>query len=136
MLLVDTNVLIDVLEDDPHWAQWSIDQLRNQAKLHQLAINPIIYAELSLVFTEYEELDKTIATLGLTFLELPRTALFLAGRAFLQYERSKGTKHNVLSDFLIGAHAAAESMSLLTRDTKRYRTYFPSVSLIAPETAQ
>ena len=133
MLLVDTNVLIDVLEDDQQWAQWSIDQLRNQAKLHQLAINPIIYAELSLVFTRFEELDKTIATLGLTFLELPRTALFLAGRAFLQYKRSKGTKQNVLSDFLIGAHAASANIPLLTRDTRRYRTYFPSVSLIAPE---
>ena len=77
---------------------------------------------------------KTIATLGLTFLELPRTALFLAGRAFRLYKRSKGTKHNVLSDFLIGAHAASENMPLLTRDTKRYRTYFPRVSLIAPET--
>jgi predicted nucleic acid-binding protein len=132
MLLVDTNVLLDILEDDPQWAPWSIGQLRNQAKLHELGINPIIYAELSLAFALYEDLDDTIAQLGLVFLELPRAALFLAGRAFLQYKRAGGAKHNVLADFLIGAHAASQRMPLLTRDTQRYKSYFPSVTLISP----
>lgn len=87
MLLVDTNVLIDVLEDDPEWADWSIAQLRAQSKVHPLTINPIIYAELSLAFSKVEALDKAIENLGLTVLELPRPTLFLAGKAFAQYRR-------------------------------------------------
>lgn len=132
MLLVDTNVLIDVLEDDPEWADWSISQLRAQSKVHPLTINPIIYAELSLTFSKVEALDKTIENLGLTMLELPRPALFLAGKAFAQYKRQGGKANNVLADFFIGAHAAVLGCSLLTRDTKRYQSYFPSVKLIAP----
>jgi len=106
MLLVDTNVLIDVLEDDPEWADWSIAQLRAQSKVHPLTINPIIYAELSLTFSKVEALDKTIENLGLTVLELPRPALFLAGKAFAKYRKQGGKANNVLADFFIGAHAA------------------------------
>jgi hypothetical protein len=132
MLLVDTNVLIDVLEDDPRWADWSIGQLQGQAKVHQLAINPIIYAELSLAFSTVEALDKALADLDLALIELPRPALFLAGKAFVRYRRQGGEKNNVLPDFFIGAHAAVSELPLLTRDTRRYAAYFPSVSVIAP----
>lgn len=132
MLLVDTNVLIDVLEDDPEWADWSIDQLRAQSKVHPLIINPIIYAELSVTFSKVEALDKTIENLGLTILELPRPALFLAGKAFVQYRRQGGKANNVLADFFIGAHAAVLGCPLLTRDARRYQTYFPSIKLITP----
>ncbi len=133
MLLVDTNVLVDVLENDPEWADWSISQLRAQSKVHRLAINPIIYAELSLAFSTVEALDQTIADLGLAIIEIPRPALFLAGKAFVRYRRQGGKKSNVLGDFFIGAHAAVAGYPLLTRDTRRYASYFLSVSLIAPE---
>jgi len=133
MLLVDTNVLIDVLEDDPAWADWSIRQLRYQSKLHQLVINPIIYSELSLTFSTVEALDQTVAELGLGMIGLPKPALFLAGKAFLLYRRQGGTKSNVLGDFFIGAHAAVARYTLLTRDTRRYRSYFPSVELLSPD---
>ena len=132
MLLVDTNVLVDVLQDDPQWADWSIGQLRAQSKIHRLAINPIIYAELSLTFATVEALDQTVADLGLVMIELPRPALFLAGKAFAQYRRQGGTKSNVLGDFFIGAHAAVSGHTLLTRDTRRYTSYFAGVKLIAP----
>src|SRR3989338_6621547 len=132
MLLVDTNVLIDVLEDDPEWADWSIAQLRAQSKVHPLTINPIIYAELSLAFSKVEALDKAIENLGLAVLELPRPALFLAGKAFAQYRRQGGRANNVLADFFIGAHAAVLGCPLLTRDARRYQTYFHSVKLISP----
>ncbi len=132
MLLVDTNVLVDVLENDPQWADWSIAQLRAQSKIHRLAINPIIYSELSLAFSTVEALDKTIEALGLVLVELPRPALFLAGKAFVRYRRQGGTKSNVLGDFFIGAHAAVSGHPVLTRDTRRYVTYFPGVTLVAP----
>lgn len=132
MLLVDTNVLIDVLEDEPQWADWSIAQLRAQSKIHPLAINPIIYSELSLAFSTVEALDDAVAKLGLDVLELPRPALFLAGKAFIRYRRRGGKKNNVLADFFIGAHAAVLGCSLLTRDAQRYRDYFPSVKLVTP----
>jgi predicted nucleic acid-binding protein len=132
MLLVDTNVLVDVLEDDPDWVDWSIGQLRAQSQVHRLAINPIIYAELSLAFSSVEALDATIENLGLKILELPRPSLFLAGKAFARYRRQGGRKHNVLADFFIGAHAAVLDCPVLTRDVQRYRSYFPGVTLIAP----
>ncbi len=133
MLLVDTNVLVDVLEDDPEWADWSVGQLRAQSKIHKLAINPIIYAELSTVFSTVEMLDGTVANLGLAMIEIPRPALFLAGKAFLRYRRQGGSKTNVLGDFFIGAHAAVSGFPILTRDTRRYSAYFADVRLIAPD---
>lgn len=133
MLLVDTNVLVDVLEDDPEWADWSISQLRAHAKVHRLAINPIIYAELSLTFSTVEALDQTLDNLGLALIEVPRPALFLAGKAFVRYRRQGGTKSNVPADFFIGAHAAVSRYPVLTRDTRRYTAYFSDVALIAPE---
>ena len=131
-ILVDTNVLIDVLEDDPQWAAWSIAQLRAQSKIHQLTINPIIYAELSLAFASAEALDQTVFDLDLIVLEIPSSALFLAGKAFVRYRKQGGIKANVLSDFFIGAHAVVSGLALLTRDTKRYSSYFSGVKLIAP----
>lgn len=132
MLLVDTNVLVDVLQDDPQWANWSIGQLRAQASIHQLVINPIIYAEISLSFSTFEGLDRAVSTLALELREIPRPALFLAAKAFVQYRRRGGSKQQVLPDFFIGAHAAVEGWPLLTRDAKRFRTYFPTLQVIAP----
>ncbi len=132
MQLVDTNVLIDVFENDPDWAEWSLQQLRHRSRLTPLAINPVIYAELSIAFSRMEMLDAALATLEMRQLEIPRPALFLAGKAFLRYRQQGGTKSNVLADFFIGAHAAVSRLPLLTRDTRRYRTYFPTVELIAP----
>ncbi len=132
MLLVDTNVLVDVLQDDPQWAAWSIAQMRAQARLHQLAINPVIYAEISLSFSTLEALDRAVTTLDLQLCDIPRPTLFLAARAFAQYRQRGGRKTQVLPDFFIGAHAAVEGWPLLTRDAGRFRTYFPSVEVLAP----
>ena len=131
-LLVDTNVLIDVLQDDPEWADWSIGQLRAQALIHTLAINGIVYAELSLSFSSVEALDRVVARMELTLHEIPRPALFLAGKAFAQYRRRGGLRTQVLPDFFIGAHAAVRGWPLLTRDAARYRSYFPSLQIVAP----
>ncbi|HEY0878822.1 MAG TPA: type II toxin-antitoxin system VapC family toxin [Zeimonas sp.] len=136
MLLVDTNVLVDVFQDDPDWADWSIGQLRAQARIHQLAINGIVYAELSAAFVRYEELDDAVSRLGLALLDIPRPALFLAGKAFVRYRKSGGGKSSVLPEFLIGAHAAVEQLPLLTRDARRYRSYFPGVRLLAPRSVR
>ena len=141
MLLVDTNVLVDVLEDDPQWADWSVHQLRAQSQVHELLINPAIYSELSLTFDSVEALDDTIEDMGLVLQELPRPALFLAGKAFVKYRREGGNKGNVLADprsgpgasFFIGAHAAVLGCAILTRDARRYKNYFPTVSLLTPE---
>lgn len=133
MLLVDTNVLIDVLEDDPEWADWSIGQLRAQSQVHELLINSVIYAELSLTFESVEALDDAVEGLGIGVKDLPRPALFLAGKAFVKYRRGGGNKGNVLADFFIGAHAAVLGCPILTRDGRRYRGYFPSVDLITPD---
>ena len=132
MILVDTNVLVDVLQDDPRWADWSIGQLRAQSRIHALAINPIVYAEASASFSRIEAFDDVIAAMKLVFREIPRPALFLAARAFLQYRRRGGGRERVLPDFFIGAHAAVEGWPLLTRDATRFRTYFPTLELVAP----
>ena len=132
-MLVDTNVLVDVLENDPQWADWSITQLRAQSQIHRLVINQIIYAELSLTFSTVEALDETLAAMALQVIEMPKPALFLAGKAFVQYRRNGGVKSNVLGDFFIGAHAAVSNLLILTRDVQRYKSYFPSVRLFSPE---
>lgn len=131
-MLVDTNVLVDVLENDPEWAEWSIAALQAQSKVHQLIINPIIYSELSLTFSTVEALDQVLKSMDLNVVEIPKSALFLAGKAFVQYRRRGGLKSNVLGDFFIGAHAAVSGLPILTRDTRRYISYFPSVKLVAP----
>lgn len=125
-------MLVDVLEDDPEWADWSIGQLRAQSKVHRLAINPVIYSELSLTFSTVEALDRAIDDLGLVMIEIPRPALFLAGKAFVRYRRQDGKKNDVLADFFIGAHAAVSGFAILTRDTRRYVSYFSGVRMISP----
>ena len=132
MLLVDTNVLVDVLQNDPQWADWSISQMRAQASLHALVINPIIYAEVSLSFSTLEALEDVVVTLALELREIPRPALFLAAKAYAQYRRRSGSKRQVLPDFFIGAHAAVEGWPLLTRDANRFKTYFPTLEVLAP----
>jgi predicted nucleic acid-binding protein len=132
-MLVDTNVLVDVLQNDPQWADWSIAQLQAQSKVHRLSINPIIYAELSLNFSTVEALDAEISRMELDLLDIPKPALFLAGKAFMQYRRGGGLKTNVLADFFIGAHAAVSGLPVLTRDTRRYQSYFPSINLVTPK---
>jgi predicted nucleic acid-binding protein len=132
MVLIDTNVLVDVLVNDPVWADWSIEQMRQQSKVHELVINPIIYAELSLTYESVAALDQDIAGMEIVVQEIPRAALFLAGKAFVKYRRAGGNKGNVLADFFIGAHAAVCGNALLTRDVTRYKNYFPTVRILAP----
>ena len=132
MLLVDTNVLVDVIQDDPRWADWSMRQLRVQSALHELAINPVVYAEISLSYSSLESLEKVVTAMKLAVREIPRPALFLAGKAFAQYRKRGGSKTQVLPDFFIGAHAAIEGWPLLTRDASRFRTYFPGLKVLAP----
>ncbi|HEU0198369.1 MAG TPA: type II toxin-antitoxin system VapC family toxin [Nevskiaceae bacterium] len=136
MLLIDTDVLLDVFEDDPTWADWSVRQLRAQAQVHELFINPIVYAELSLAFESPDAVDAAIDALELGHQALPRAALFLAGRAFVKYRRAAGAKANILPDFFIGAHAAVAGCGIVTRDAAKYRMYFPGVHLITPETTE
>ena len=132
-MLVDTDVLVDVLQNDPDWVDWSIAQLRAQSQIHRLIINPIIYAELSLTFSSVEALDRVLADMVLPVVEVPKPALFLAGKAFVQYRRRGGQKSNVLADFFIGAHAAVARLPVLSRDAQHYQSYFPSVRLVTPE---
>ena len=132
MILVDTNVLLDVLQDDPQWAAWSQAQLESASVSDRLAINGVIYAEMSISFARIEELDAAIKVAALRIEEIPKAALFLAGKVFLDYRRRQGVKSSVLPDFFIGAHAAVRGWPILTRDVARYRTYFPTVRLIAP----
>jgi predicted nucleic acid-binding protein len=132
VVLVDTNVLLDVLQEDPRWAAWSQDRLEAASASDTLAINPIIYSELSMAFARIEELEAVIVDAALTIEAIPREALFLAGKAFLRYRRSRGTKLSVLPDFYIGAHAAVMQWPILTRDASRYQTYYPTVPLITP----
>jgi predicted nucleic acid-binding protein len=132
MILVDTNVLLDVLEDDSEWATWSQGKLDSASATDTLAINPIIYSELSIAFARIEELEAVITQASLNVEAIPREALFLAGKVFLSYRRARGIKHSVLPDFYVGAHAAVMHCAILTRDVARYRTYFPTVQLITP----
>ncbi|MGH6899881.1 MAG: type II toxin-antitoxin system VapC family toxin [Geminicoccaceae bacterium] len=132
MLLVDTNVLLDVVTNDPVWADWSQRQLEKLALQTRLAINPVVYAELSIGFRRIDEVEAILAATGVEIEEIPRPALFLAGKAFQAYRARGGRRTGVLSDFFIGAHAVVADIALLTRDTRRYRSYFPTVMLITP----
>jgi predicted nucleic acid-binding protein len=130
--LVDSNVLLDVATADPQWQQWSADALAKAADEGPLAINPIIYAEVSIGFPRIEEFDEALPPEVFLRTPLPYEAGFLAGRAFLAYRRRGGARTTPLPDFYIGAHAAIAGYQLLTRDAQRYRTYFPTVSVRAP----
>lgn len=132
MTLVDTNVLLDLVTNDAMWADWSIQQLEAAALRGPVAINDTIYAELSVRFDRIESLDGMLDEAGIILLDIPRPALFLAGKVFQRYRAAGGTRSGVLPDFFIGAHATISRLPLLTRDVGRYRTYFPTVELIAP----
>lgn len=132
-LLVDSNVILDVLTDDPVWADWSESALDRYSVTHSIYINPIIYSEISIGFSRIEELEVIVEESGLQMRQVPKEALFLAGKVFLQYRRAKGNKRSTLPDFYIGAHAAVEGMALLTRDVSRFRTNFPSIEMIHPK---
>ncbi|HYV40364.1 MAG TPA: type II toxin-antitoxin system VapC family toxin [Thermoanaerobaculia bacterium] len=131
-VLVDSNVLLDVLTEDPRWFPWSGEALARAADEAALAINPIIYAEVSIRFARIEDLEEALAPQLFERHPLPWEAAFLAGKCFLRYRRRGGQKGSTLPDFYIGAHAAIAGMRLLTRDGTRYRTYFPALRLIAP----
>lgn len=132
MILVDTNVIVDVLNADSEWAARSLDVLDDLATQDDLTINEIVYAELSAGYSDANELESALGTLKLPLTRMPREALFLAGQAFRRYRRATGTKLNVLPDFFIGAHAAVENANVLTRDPKRIQSYFPTVTLLSP----
>jgi predicted nucleic acid-binding protein len=131
--LVDSNVLLDILTDDETWHEWSTAALAAAADAGPLFINPIIYAEVSVRFSLIEELDEVLPRQVYRRLPLPWEAAFLAGKAFLRYRRRGGRRTSTLPDFFVGAHAAVEEIVLLTRDATRYRNYFPTLHLIAPE---
>jgi hypothetical protein len=129
---VDTNVLLDLFTDDPVWANWSLARLDGAAMRGPLVINEVVYAELSVRFAAVESLDGVLEEAGVVLTSSPRAALFLAGKVFARYRAAGGGRNGVLPDFFIGAHAAVSGLPLLTRDTGRYRSYFPTVELIAP----
>lgn len=133
MILVDTCVLLDVVQADPRWAKWSLAQLEHAADHGGLLINAVIYAELSVWYEDMQRLEHAIARFGAEFEDMPREALFLAGKAFRQYRARRGTRASLLPDFFIGAHAAVRELPLLTRDTARIRSYFPTVALLSPD---
>lgn len=135
-MLVDSSVLLDIFTGDPIWKQWSVTALRDARVAGFVGINPLIYGEVSLAFDSVSELERELDALLLERLQIPFEAGFSAGRAFLKYRRAGGARSSPMPDFYIGAHAAFEGLTLLTRDARRYRTYFPSVTLISPQVHQ
>lgn len=132
-VLVDSNIILDILLDDPNWADRSETALADASQRSTLYINQIIYAEVSIAFEKIEELESALHNGGFKLLEIPKEALFLAGKAYLRYKRGKGTKQSPLPDFYIGAQAAVLGMDLISRDEGRYKTYFPTVKILCPE---
>ena len=130
--LVDSNVILDIFLDDPKWADWSVAALANASCDSKLYINQIVYTEVSIGFVKIEDFESALHTGGFQMLEIPKEALFLAGKAYFSYRRSRGTKNSPLPDFYIGAQAAVLGMDLITRDKGRYRTYFPTVKILSP----
>ncbi len=131
-VLVDTNVLLDIATEDPEWFDWSVARLDQAANRDGLAINPIVYAELSVHYESLELLEAALSGHPFARLALPWDAAFVAGKAYRRYRGRKGAKRSPLPDFYIGAHAAVAGLALLTRDAKRYRDYFPRLKLISP----
>lgn len=132
-ILVDSNVILDILTRDPRWYEWSATTLGRLVEGYRLAINPLIYAEVSVGFNRLEELDAVIPEDVFSRAALPWEAAFLAGQCFLKYRRGGGARRSPLPDFYIGAHAAVLGMPLLTRDARRYQRYFPRLQIIAPQ---
>jgi predicted nucleic acid-binding protein len=131
-ILIDSNVLLDVMSEDPQWFAWSAQALSEAADSARLVINPIIYAEVSVRYSRIEDLDLALPKAMIDREALPYEAAFLAGKCFLAYRRKGGTKQAPLPDFFIGAHAAISGYRLMTRDPARYRSYFPTVPLVTP----
>jgi predicted nucleic acid-binding protein len=131
LTLIDSHVLIDILGGDPQWSAASVAALADRAERGPIAVNDVIYAELSAGFDRQDELDREIETIGLSVERLSKGALFLAGQAFRRYRASGGTRVNVLADFFIGAQAIVERWPILTRDARRYRTYFPDAEILS-----
>ncbi len=131
--LVDSNVLLDIFLNDPKWAEWSENTIERFSNSSILYINPVIYSEVSIGFEKIEELEYVIDICNLKIRPIPKEALFLAGKVFLKYKRNEGNKLNPLPDFFIGAQAAVEELTLITRDISRYKHYFPTVNIISPD---
>jgi len=136
IILIDSCVVTDLADPESAWFEWSASTLERLDQNNTMVINPIIYAECSVGFERIEEVEALFESLGFAMKPIPREALFLAGKAFLQYKRRKGEKGNVLPDFFIGAHAAIAGYPLVSRDKGRFSTYFPSVELIIPESTK
>jgi predicted nucleic acid-binding protein len=131
MILIDTNVLVDLIKDDPRWADWSQRELDNARLRDDLAINDVIFAELSIGYAHVEDLEDFVREGGLAHAPIPHAALFLAAKAFQRYRAAGGVRTGVLPDFFVGAHAVAANAPLISRDAARYRFYFPGIQLIA-----
>ena len=131
-VFVDSCVLLDLFTNDVNWADWSESVLEKYSQTNSLYINSIVYTEVSIGFNNVEEVEQAITELGIKVLEMPREALFLTGKVFLKYRKNKGTKISPLPDFFIGAHASISRFELITRDSGKYKTYFPQVRLIHP----
>ena len=134
MTLIDTNIVIDVLSEDLQWFAWSSVMLKLRSDCGPLFVNDIVYAELAARFGHEPVLDEALATMDIVLHRSPKHALFLAGRAFGRYRAAGGARTSLIADFIIGAHAAAAQIPILTRDARRYRTCFPNVELISPGT--
>jgi len=130
--LVDSNVILDIVTEDPEWQEWSAAALARQADEGRLVVNPIVYAEVAARFERIEDLEAALPGEYYERHALPWEAAFLAGRAFVLYRRQGGQRRSPMPDFFIGAHAVVAGLTLLTRDAKRYRTYFPKLRIIAP----
>ena len=133
MIYVDSNIILDILTNDPKWYEWSASRLEKYSNSGQLIINEIIYAEISIGFEKIEELEEIIKDEFFKIESIPKEALFLAGKVFLKYKKQNGNKTSILPDFFIGAHAIVKKSPLLTRDVKRYKTYYPTLDIISPE---
>ena len=132
-ILVDSCILLDLFTNDPDWADWSEHILEQYGQTNTLFINSIIYTEVSIGFNRIEEIEAALEQAGIRVLEIPREALFLAGKVFLNYRKSKGTRYSTLPDFYIGAHATVSTFDVITRDTSKFQTYFPNLNLISPK---
>jgi hypothetical protein len=132
-ILVDSSVILDVVTEDPVWFEWSSRAVTTWAERDTFVINPLVYAEVSAGFTRIEDLENSVPSAYFRRVALPWEAAFLAGKCFLDYRRGGGSRRSPLPDFYIGAHAAVAGLRPMTRDVVRFRTYFPTVELIAPE---
>jgi len=131
-ILVDSNVILDVFEDDPVWFEWSASALERYGHADTLYVNPVGYSEVSIGFNRIEDLEAALTQAGFQYMPIPKEALFLAGKVFLRYRKCAGAKTSPLPDFYIGARAAVDHLQLMTRDVARFRTYNPTVKLISP----